>query len=74
MWPLCSEGGEDNTKSHVTSVQQCRQESKGEALLVKGRWHEDEEGEEILVDRTMRKSRNSGCKNEIQRLRMTDKK
>lgn len=36
VWPLCSElgrgeGGGDNTKSYLTSVQQCRQESKGEA-------------------------------------------
>lgn len=67
-------GGGDNTKSHLTFAQQCRQESKGEALLVKRRWHEDEEREEVLVDSTMRKSLNSGYKNERQRLRKIEKK
>lgn len=43
-------------------------------MLVKRRWHEDEEGKEVLVDRTMRKSLNSGCKNDRQKLRKTEKK
>lgn len=39
------EGGGDNTKSHLTPVQQCRQESKEEAsqMLVKDEWHGDGE-------------------------------